>query len=105
MQRGRPAKLFIFLEDKDTRLVPKKLTNWSNKNTAYRELIKNLSIPYNNDLLLRNEPATKDHIYKRKESWLYWDEIPESVKVIELLKLEFYSLKSAALFCLDTSVS
>ena len=106
-QRGRPAKLFMFLEDEDTRLVPKKLMNWSNENKAYRELIKNLNIAYSdNDLPLRNEPVTKDHIYKRKESWLYWDEIPDSVKakVIELLKLEFYSQKSvAALFDLDMS--
>ena len=46
------------------------------------------------------------NIYKRKESWLYWDEIPDSAKakVIELVKLEFYSQKSVAvLFGLDTS--
>ena len=104
-QKGRPAKLFRFTEDDDTKIVPKQLMNWSKENKAYKNLLLNLKINFNDQPLQPNDKLPiMLHPHVPQSSWLYWKDVSINIKaeVIESFKFKFLTQKSiAALFKLN----
>ena len=97
--KGRPARLWKFEEDADTKRVPQQLMNWSKENRAYKELIINFDINSSNLYFQDREEQVAEHFIPTQTTFcLYCKNISFDTRaeVVRLFKFNSRTHKSIA---------